>query len=265
MHEISEANAPKSICFWNRIRQVSTHQPITPTFAQGLTQLGLTLSDEQVRQFQIFEQELESWNQRINLTRITGHENTQVLHYLDSLSTLGAIPPEIRSVGRFIDIGAGAGFPGLPLKIVFPEIRLTLTDSVGKKVAFLQYLVQMLEFPDVNLHHGRAESLAHDVELRESFDVVLARGVARLPVLSELTLPFCKLGGVVVAHKKGDIANELKNAQKAIKTLGGRFDAMHPVDLPGLKDNRSLVVLEKIAPTPTRYPRRPGLPKKHPL
>ena len=238
---------------------------LTSTFRQGLDQLGLPLSDEQVRQFQIYQRELESWNRRFNLTRIVGHEPVQVLHFLDSLTAVLALSPETRANGRVIDVATGAGFPGIPLKIALPGLRLTLVDSVGKKATFLEHLLNALNLPDVQLLMERAESLAHEPDNRDAFDVVLARGLAPLRVLAELTLPFCKPGGALVAHKKGDIAQELEDARNAITTLGGRLAGVTPVHVAGLEDDRVLVILEKVEPTPSRYPRRPGMPKKRPL
>lgn len=246
-------------------QHTATKPWLTPIFRQGLVQLGLTLSDAQIRRFEVYERELEDWNRRFNLTRITGHEKVQARHFLDSLSALLPIPPEVRSGGRIIDVATGAGFPGLPLKIALPELHLTLVDSVGKKITFLQHLLDTLDIPDVQLLQDRAETLAHDPGHRESYDVALARGLAPLPVLAELTLPFCKPGGIVAAHKKGDISRELEDAQNAITTLGGKLANVHPVHLPGLEDNRAIVVLQKNTPTPARYPRRPGIPKKRPL
>ena len=238
---------------------------LSPTFRQGLDQLGLVLSDEQVHQFGIYQRELESWNRLFNLTRIVGHEPVQVLHFLDSLTAVLALSPETRAGGKVIDVATGAGFPGIPLKIALPGLRLTLVDSVGKKATFLEHLLDALNLPDVELLLERAESLAHEPDNRDAFDVVLARGLAPLRVLAELTLPFCKPGGILAAHKKGDIAQELEDARNAIELLGGRLADVKPVQVSGLEDDRVLVILEKIAPTPPRYPRRPGLPKKRPL
>ena len=238
---------------------------LSPTFRQGLDQLGLVLSDEQVHQFGIYQRELESWNRLFNLTRIVGHEPVQVLHFLDSLTAVLALSPETRAGGKVIDVATGAGFPGIPLKIALPGLRLTLVDSVGKKATFLEHLLDALNLPDVELLLERAESLAHEPDNRDAFDVVLARGLAPLRVLAELTLPFCKTGGILAAHKKGDIAQELEDARNAIELLGGRLADVQPVQVSGLEDDRVLVILEKIAPTPPRYPRRPGLPKKRPL
>ena len=238
---------------------------LTPTFRQGLDQLGLVLSDEQVHQFGIYQRELESWNRLFNLTRIVGHEPVQVLHFLDSLTAVLALSPETRAGGKVIDVATGAGFPGIPLKIALPGLRLTLVDSIGKKATFLEHLLDALNLPDVELLLERAESLAHEPDNRDAFDVVLARGLAPLRVLAELTLPFCKTGGILAAHKKGDIAQELEDAGNAIELLGGRLACVKPVRVAGLEDDRVLVILEKISPTPPRYPRRPGLPKKRPL
>ena len=167
---------------------------LSPTFRQGLDQLGLVLSDEQVHQFGIYQRELESWNRLFNLTRIVGHEPVQVLHFLDSLTAVLALSPETRAGGKVIDVATGAGFPGIPLKIALPGLRLTLVDSIGKKATFLEHLLDALNLPDVELLLERAESLAHEPDNRDAFDVVLARGLAPLRVLAELTLPFCKTG-----------------------------------------------------------------------
>ena len=164
-----------------------------------------------------------------------------------------------------MDLGSGAGFPGLPLKIAFPEISLTLVESVGKKVSFLQHLLLTLELPDVEVLHGRAETLAHELGHRAGFDTVLTRGVAPLRVLAELALPFCRQDGVMVAYKKGDLAEELAEAQNAITLMGGRIVEQQAVDVEGLRDRRVLVVIKKVADTPAKYPRRPGMPKKSPL
>ncbi len=223
------------------------------------------LSDDQIRRFQVYERELEAWNRHFNLTRITGREQVQTLHFLDSLTAVLAFSAEIESDGRVIDIGAGAGFPGIPLKIALPELRLTLVESVGKKVSFLEHLLDTLKISDVQLLHGRSETIAHDPRHRGVFDVAMARGLAPLRVLVELALPFCRVGGILVAHKKGDIDQELQDAQTAISLMGGRLAKVQPVCVTGLEDNRALVIVEKVSPTTDRYPRRAGIPKKRPL
>ena len=167
--------------------------------------------------------------------------------------------------GRILDVGSGAGFPGLPLKIAFPRLRVVVIESVGKKVAFLRAVVDLLALHDTEVLHGRAEELAHRPELRESFDVVLARSLAKMSVLAELTLPFVRTGGVVVAQKKGDVAVELEEAGEAVRLLGGGPLVARWLRMRGIPDDRALVSAPKVAPTPDRYPRRPGVPRKRPL
>ena len=235
------------------------------TLADGAPRLGLTLTPRQLEQFQVYQRELAAWNRRANLTAITGETEVQSRHFLDSLTLCLAVPPADLPALSTIDVGAGAGFPGLPVKLAFPEVRLTLADSVAKKTRFLHHLVTTLGLASVDIRTGRAEELAHDPQLRESFDLALARGVAKLPVLLEYTLPFCRTGGRVVAWKHGGIAQELSDAEAAAPVLGGEITAVHPINLPGLNDDRILVVAEKVDSTPTRYPRRPGIPAKRPL
>ena len=164
-----------------------------------------------------------------------------------------------------MDVGSGAGFPGLPLKIAWPGLNVTLVDSVGKKAAFLRHVVDTLGLEGVEVEVGRAEALAHEAHLRESFDVVASRAVANMAALAELTLPFCKPGGIVVAQKKAGIEDELRDAERAIALLGGALERIEAVDDVEPDDPRWLVVLRKVAPSPSRYPRRPGIPAKRPL
>lgn len=233
--------------------------------AQGIVELGVDLSQHQLDQFETYYRELVDWNQRMNLTAITEYGEVQVKHFLDSLTLLLAVESAKIPGSRVIDVGAGAGLPGVPLKIVFPDIGLTLADSVGKKTRFLQHLVEVLGLTSVDIFTGRAEELARRPDLREGFDLALARGVARLPALLEYTLPFCKIGGKVVAWKHGGIEQELADAKAATGVLGGRLDAVYPVSITGLTDDRILVVVDKLRPTPEQYPRRVGLPAKQPI
>ena len=235
------------------------------TLAQGAGEAGVFLTGEQLDQFEMYYQELARWNRRVNLTSITGYQEVQVGHFLDSLTVCLAALECLSSSSRVVDVGAGGGFPGLPLKLGFPGIHLVLLDSVGKKAAFLEHLVSLLALDGVEVLTGRAEDLAHRPELRESFDLALARGLARLPVLLEYSLPFCRVGGKTVAHKHGGLDEEMKGAQRALEALGGRLGAVVPVQVTGLTDDRVLVVVEKVAATPERYPRRPGTPAKRPL
>lgn len=232
----------------------------------GAKKLGLELSQRQLEQFRIYYQELIDWNKRVNLTRITGYEEVQIKHFLDSLTVALAWQALTPSADfRLIDVGTGAGMPGLPLKIVFPEIKLVLLDSVAKKAAFLHYVNRKLGLDNIDIIVGRAEDIAHETQYREKFDIVLSRGVAPLATLSELTLPFCVIGGSFIAQKKGDIDQEISQASKAIGLLGGRLREVKRVELEEFSDERQLVIIDKVSPTPPQYPRRPGMPAKRPI
>jgi 16S rRNA (guanine527-N7)-methyltransferase len=228
----------------------------------GAEKLGLSLTREQVTLFQRYYEELIRWNRRVNLTAIVDYEEVQLKHFLDSLTVALLIDESC----RLLDVGTGAGFPGVPLKIVFPDIAVTLVESVKKKAAFLDHLVDCLGLDGVEVVAERAETLAHDERYRERFDVAVSRGVADLAVLAELTLPFCVVGGLFIAMKKGDIDNEVSFALRAVELLGGRLKEVRPVELAEFAgEARSLVIIEKVSSTPPRYPRRPGIPKKRPL
>lgn len=246
---------------------------------QGAGQLGLQLSTLHLERFQILYEELYSWNERLNLTAITGYQDVQTRHLLDSLSCLLAFPtgqqpdtiPDAIPVQRpghalrCIDVGTGAGFPGLPLRILLPDLRLTLLESVGKKVTWLQYIVRRLGLSDVEIVQGRAEEIGRDAAHRERYDVVVARAVAPLNVLAEYCLPFCRKGGRFVAPKGEDAVHEAREAEAAIHALGGRLVAVKRVPLPEMLADHHLVVIDKVEPTPERYPRRTGIPTKRPL
>lgn len=226
--------------------------------------LGLELTPRQRQAFHLYYQELVTWNARFNLTAITDAEGVQIRHFLDSLSCLLAI----RDVGHgqnLIDVGSGAGFPGLPLKIVYPTLRLTLLESTAKKTNFLRHVVERLELRGVTVIHARAEQTGHDALHREAYDWVVGRAVAALPTLVEYLLPLCRLGGYCLAQKGEGAASEASTAEPAISLLGGRLNRLVPVELPGLAETRHLVVIDKVARTPEKYPRRPGMPAKRPL
>ncbi|MBA7713485.1 Ribosomal RNA small subunit methyltransferase G [subsurface metagenome] len=232
----------------------------------GANKLGLQLSPQQLEQFQIYYQELIDWNQRINLTHITGYEEVQIKHFLDSFTLVLALKQPIgRGDFRLIDVGTGAGIPGIPLKILLPEIKLVLLDATAKKAAFLHHIKDKLGLDDVEIVVGRAEEVAHKTQYRENFDLVLSRAVAPLPTLVELTLPFCALGGSFIAQKKGDVNSEITRADRAISLLGGNLREAKRVELAEFADERWLVIIDKVAPTPPQYPRRPGIPAKRPL
>ena len=234
---------------------------------EGASKLGIELSARQVKQFELYYQELIEWNKKINLTAITDYSSVQVKHFLDSLTITLALPVgEVEKPDfNIIDIGTGAGFPGVPLKIVFPQPRLVLIEPTTKKTAFLHHIIRKLELENVELLNSRAEEVAHLPLYREQFALVLSRAVALLPALVELTLPFCQIGGRFIAQKKGEIEQEINRAKEAIAALGGKLDQIKKIGLDEFADARYLVIIDKIYPTPNKYPRRPGLPKRRPI
>lgn len=231
-------------------------------FIEGLRQLGLQLTGRQVWQFERYRQELLDWNTRINLTAITDPEEVLLKHFLDSLSLLLVYD---RPAARLLDIGAGAGFPGLPLKIVHPQWQVVLIEATGKKVTFLRHIIETLQLKNVVAVHGRAEELAHRTEYRASFDVVTARAVASLPVLLEYAAPFCRVGGQIILSKKGDLAEELAQGMRAVHQVGAVLKDDVPIRLPGLDDGRRLLVWVQQQKCPAQFPRSGSVIAKRPL
>ncbi len=215
-----------------------------------------------LEQFRRYRQELLDWNTRINLTSITDPEEVLSKHFLDSLSLLQAYD---KSRTRLLDIGSGAGFPGLPLKIVRPEWQVVLVEATGKKVAFLQHMIEALELEHVTAIHARAEDAAHHREYRTAFDLVTARAVAALPILLEYAAPFCRVGATIILPKKGDLSEEFVQGKRAARQLGAALVADQPVTLPDLADDRRLLVWEQRKPCPSQYPRSHAAMMKKPL
>jgi 16S rRNA (guanine527-N7)-methyltransferase len=232
-------------------------------FALQAAALGAPLSPAQVAQFAAYEALLLEWNERIALTAIREPGRLRVRHFLDALSCAAATGPlDGRSL---IDIGSGAGFPGLPLKILYPDLRLTLVDSVAKKARFLELVAAELGLREVTVIAERAEVLGQDAAHREAYDWATARAVAELRVLAELLLPLCRVGGGMLAQKGESAAEELAAAGPAIAALGGGASQIVPVHLPETEATHYLVVIDKARPTDPRYPRRAGMPAKRPL
>ena len=224
---------------------------------------GLPLDAKQIEKFGIYYRLLIEWNAKMNLTAITEPREVSIKHIVDSLTALRGI--EEKNSCRLIDVGTGAGFPGIPLKIVRPDLQLTLLDSLKKRVHFLETVVEALGLEGAECLHGRAEEAARQSALRERFDIAASRAVARLPVLLEYLLPFVRIGGTAIALKGLHSEEEAKESERAVKILGGRAIESIPVALPGLSDKRAVLVIKKERPTPKAYPRKAGKPAKEPL
>ena len=226
-------------------------------------QLGLRLSAAQLESLARYEQELLDWNARFNLTAIRDPQEVRIKHFLDSFTCLLAFRE--RTPERLVDVGTGAGFPGLALKLIYPRMRLTLVESVGKKAGFCRHIVEALDLTGVEVVQDRAEALGQLAAHREQYDWAVARAVAVLPVLAEYLLPLVRVGGAMIAMKGESGPAEAHTADHALRVLGGRLRQLLPVTLPGVADERYLVVVDKIATTPRGYPRRVGLAAKKPL
>ncbi len=224
---------------------------------------NINLTSKQLSSLAIYEQALIEWNTRVNLTAVDEPEKIRTKHFLDSLTCFRAMRDT--PMDRVIDLGTGAGFPGLPLKIIFPRMRLTLVDSVRKKTDFCEYIVNELELKEVDIIQNRAEIVGHSAAHRERYDWAVARSVAVMPVLMEFLLPFAMIGGKVLAMKGENAPAETQDAEHAIQILGGHLHKLLPISLPGVADQRYLVVIDKVAATPHKYPRRVGRPAKKPL
>ena len=228
-----------------------------------LRDLSIELSDNQKEQFVHFYELLVEWNKVMNLTAITESDEVVEKHFVDSLSIIKAV--NIKEIHTIIDIGTGAGFPGIPLKIAFPDIEITLLDSLNKRVKFLNTVIDDLKLKKITALHGRAEDFAKKDDYREKYDLCVSRAVANLSTLSEYCLPYVKTGGMFVPYKSGEIEEELNNSKKAVQILGGNIDDVIKFQLPGTDIGRSFIRINKIKNTPKKYPRKAGLPSKEPL
>lgn len=230
-------------------------------FERGLNELGITLSEEQMQQFLTYYEMLVEKNKVMNLTAITEFDEVVEKHFLDSLSLVKAY--DLTKPVRILDLGTGAGFPGIPLKIAFPELEIVLADSLNKRILFLDEVIAELGLQKITTVHARAEELARNKEYRETFDLVVSRAVANLASLSEYCVPFVKLGGKFISYKSGEIEEELTNAKRAIFLLGGKTEEVVKFDL--YEQKRSFVLIKKEKGTPKTYPRKAGTPTKSPL
>ena len=233
------------------------------TFYNLLAEQNLPLSDQQKKQFERYFELLVEWNEKINLTAITDKEEVYLKHFYDSIAPIlqGLIPNETI---KLLDIGAGAGFPSLPMKILYPQLDVTIIDSLNKRINFLQLLAQELDLDGVHFYHGRAEDLAQDKNFRAQYDFVTARAVARMQVLSELTIPYLKVGGKLLALKASNAPEELLEAKNALNLLFSKVGDNLSYALPN-GDPRYITVVEKKKETPNKYPRKAGMPNKRPL
>ncbi len=231
-------------------------------FEQGLRLLDLRISAQQLEQFMLYRRELLEWNSRFNLTAITDPGDILIKHFLDSLSLLTIYPQER---ARALDIGAGAGFPGLPLKIMRPHWRVVLLEATGKKVVFLQHMIEVLRLQDIEAVQGRAEDMARQPAYRSTFDLVAARAVASLPTLLEYAAPYCRVGGVMIFLKKGDLDEEVARGKQAAAQLGAVLRDDRVVTLPGLNDGRRLLLWKQTRPCPAQFPRNGSVMAKKPL
>lgn len=239
----------------------------TEQFQKDIAQFGIMFHGKQLEQLLIYYEMLVEWNEKMNLTAITEYEEVMKKHFVDSLSLVKAydMGKDEFPACSLIDVGTGAGFPGMVLKIAFPEWKVTLLDSLNKRIQFLDAVIQRLELTEIRAVHGRAEDYAKEEAYREKYDLCVSRAVANLATLSEYCLPFVKEGGLFISYKSGQTEGEVKTAEQAIRILGGRIKERKEFMLPDTDISRTLIVIKKEKPTPKKYPRKAGLPSKQPI
>jgi 16S rRNA (guanine527-N7)-methyltransferase len=235
----------------------------TRQFQTMLEEKGIFLSPRQLEQFELYYELLVEWNEKMNLTAITDKPEVYLKHFFDSISP--AFYYDFTQPMSICDVGAGAGFPSIPLKICFPHLKLSIVDSLQKRITFLNHLASKLELQDVAFYHDRAETFGRKEGIRESFDMVIARAVARMAVLSELCLPLVKVNGTFIAMKAAAAQEELEQGKTAIKVLGGEINRTEQFTLPIEQSERTIIFIEKKRKTPKKYPRKPGMPNKLPI
>lgn len=232
-------------------------------FEKKLNELNIQLTEDMQEQFYEYFKLLVEWNKVMNLTGITEYEEVNEKHFVDSLSIVKIIDPE--NIESVIDIGTGAGFPGIPLKIAFPHLQITLLDSLNKRIRFLDTVIEKLGLTGIKTIHGRAEDFAKQKEYREQYDLCVSRAVANLSTLAEYCIPYIHVGGMFIPYKSGDIDEELSGSEKAVHILGGDMEELVKFELPGTDIKRSFIKIKKLSTTPKKYPRKAGLPSKEPL
>lgn len=236
---------------------------MTKTLIKGAEELNIELTDEAIKNFEDYKQLLKEWNQKINITSITDDVEIDIKHFLDSITAFKT--NLLDGEKSLIDIGTGGGFPGIPLKIVNPDLNVTLLDSLNKRIIFLNEVINSLNLKNINAIHGRAEEFSNKPNYREQYDICISRAVASLDTLSEYCIPFVKVGGYFISMKGPEIEEELKLSKNAINILGGKVVDTILITIPESDITHSLIIIEKIKETPTKYPRGGGKPKKNPL
>jgi len=230
---------------------------------RGLSSIGLTPTGDQLDQFETFYELLVEWNKAMNLTNITEYDDVMVKHYLDSINVAKAF--NLKEVVKVLDVGTGAGFPGIPLKIILPHLSVTLMDALNKRVQFMNEVIDRLDLEQIDAIHSRAEILAQDLVFRSRYDLVVSRAVSQLATLSEYCLPFVKIGGYFIAYKSVDTEDEINEAKNAISILGGQIEKVSDYEVPESDFSRRYVIIKKIKDSPSKYPRKAGTPSKKPL